>query len=173
MDQQVALQSNKLLITIAGIMAEQWEKFTGWLVTGIAATLALIIANADKTTALLQVASVKYAIKIFIAILVVHAVQRILAIAIASGVAGFEKFQKPDGAVLDQRQALEVIDTLEDAYFFPFSCMIHSMLRRVRKSELTHVGKRILRLALTSVLLAGVQVCLAVWAVWKIGNGLS
>src|SRR5215207_4854121 len=68
--------SNRLLIGIAGTVADQWEKFTGWLVAGLGATLALIVANLDKAKDMLQAPSVSYAIKVFVAILIVHTAQK-------------------------------------------------------------------------------------------------
>lgn len=165
--------TNKMLINIAGTIASQWEKFTGWLVAGLAAALALIIANLDKTNGMIHAATATTAIKFFVAVLIVHTLQKILAIVVASAAAGMEKPPLKDIAPpLNQVEASMLLDKVEDAYFFPFSCMIHGTLRRVRKGELAHVGTRIVRLALLSSLLALVQVGCSVWIVWVIARGL-
>jgi hypothetical protein len=48
-------------VSVAGTISAQWEKFTGWLVTGLAATLALIVSNLDKAKDMLQPSSVSFA----------------------------------------------------------------------------------------------------------------
>lgn len=165
--------TNRVLINVAGTIAAQWEKFTGWLVAGLAAALALIIANLDKTNGMIHGATATTAIKIFVAILIVHTLQKILAIVVASAAAGMEKPSLKDlTPPINDLEASRLLENIEDAYFFPFSCMIHDAFRRIRKGELAHIGTRVVRLALISSLLALVQVGLAIWIVWVIARGL-
>lgn len=177
MDAQEArtqLLANKALVAIAGTVASSWEKFTGWLVAGLGASLALIIANLDKTKDVLSVASVSQATRIFFAILVLHAVQKILAVAVAGAVASDEKeaLAKADPP-LNESEALAIIAHIEKSYFFPFSLMIRKTLQRIRSGDLVHVGRLVVRLALASTLLAVGQLLLAPWAVWVISRGLT
>ncbi|RYF61519.1 MAG: hypothetical protein EOO27_01670 [Comamonadaceae bacterium] len=170
---RAAVLANQTMIGVAGTIASQWEKFTGWLVAGLGAALALIVANLDKTKDMLPASTASQAIKIFVVILMVHTLQKVLSIAVASAAASEEKqvLAKLDPP-LTAEEAAGVLDHVEDAYFFPFSCMISDAFRRIRRGELVHVGRRIIRLALVSTVLAGAQVCLAVWLVWGIARGL-
>ena len=171
--QRTAVLASKVLIGTAGTIAGQWEKFTGWLVAGLGASLALIIANMDKTKDMLPAASVSQAVKIFIALLLVHTVQKILAFVVASAVDADQKEVIAKASPpLNQQEAIVMLDHIEESYFFPFSCMIHGAFGRIRKGELIHVGRRIIRFALASTLLAAMQVLLAVWAVSVIARGL-
>lgn len=164
---------SKVLIGIAGTVARHWEKFTGWLVAGLAASLALIIANMDKTKDMLPAASVSQAVKIFVVILVVHTLQKILAIVVASAADAEQKDVIAKATPpLTKEEAKALIGHIEGSYFFPFSLMIRATIRRLEKGDFIHVGRRIVRLALVSTLLAGVQVVLAVWAVSVIARGL-
>jgi hypothetical protein len=171
---RVQLLANKALVAIAGTVASSWEKFTGWLVAGLGASLALIIANLDKLKDVLSVASVSQATRIFFVILVLHAVQKILAVAVAGAVASDEKavLAKPDPP-LEDSEALAIINHIEKSYFFPFSLMIRRTLRRMRNGDLVHVGQLVVRLALASTLFAVGQLLLALWAVWVISRGLT
>jgi len=166
--------TNRLLIAVAGTISAQWEKFTAWLVTGLAATLALIIANLDKAKDMLEPASLSYAIKIFVAILLMHTVQRVLAIAVASGVdqmanPAIKDLQPP----ITPTESAALLANIEAAYFPPFSWMIRGAFRKIRQGELIHIGTRVVRLSLTGTLLAVVQVGLALWLVWVIAKGLA
>jgi hypothetical protein len=50
--------------------------------------------------------------------------------------------------------------------------MIRDAFRRMRNGEVTHVGIRVIRLALIATIAAAVQVGLSVWLVWVIAKGL-
>lgn len=170
---RVQVMTNKSLTGVANIVAGQYEKFTGWLVAGLGAALTLLVSNLDKTKDMIAPASVSYAIKIFVAILVAHTVQKILAIIVTSGVTAQENSA---GANMDppltMAELYAFLSNLESAYPWPMKLMIRKSFARLRKGELTFFGKRLAQLSLCSAGLAALQVVLAIWAVLVIARGL-
>ena len=170
---RAGLLATKMLSGLAATLAGHWEKFTGWLVAGLGASLALIIANMDKAKDMLPAATVSQAVKIFVWLLVVHTVQKILAIVVISAFdASKDDTTSKAEPPVTVAEAAALINHIEASYFFPFSLMITASFNRLRNGDFIHVGRRIIRLALASTLLAMVQVVLAVWAVWVIARGL-
>jgi len=165
--------TNKSLVGIASIVAAQYEKFAGWLVAGLGASLALLVSNLDKTKDMIQPASVSYAIKIFVAILVAHTAQKILAIVVSSGATSL---QSAVGAVMEPPLTMPELSAylanLENAYPWPMKGMVRSSFNRMRKGELTFFGKLIAQLSLWSAGLAALQIALAIWLVLVISRGL-
>ncbi|MDP9908929.1 hypothetical protein J2W27_001031 [Variovorax boronicumulans] len=170
---RVQVMTNKSLVGVASIVAAQYEKFAGWLVAGLGASLALLVSNLDKTKDMIQPASAGYAIKIFVAILIAHTAQKILAIVVSSGATSLQS----DAAAgmeppLTMPELSAFLANLENAYPWPLSAMVRRSFNRMHKGKLTFFGKMIARLSLWSAGLAALQILLAIWLVLVLARGL-
>lgn len=165
--------TTKVLVRVAAIAATEYEKFAGWLVAGLGAALALLVSNLDKTKGMIETASVSYAIKIFVAILIAHTAQKILVIIVTSGSSA-----QRDGAIFEMQPPLTgpelsaFFTNMESAYPWPMRWAISKGLARIQKGELIFFGKWLAGCALFSAGLAVAQVLLAIWAVLVIAKGL-
>lgn len=167
----VAIAAHRTQLTVAEIVASRYDKLTGWLVAGMGAALTLMISNIDKTTTILSTNSVRTALKIFVGLLVLHMVQRVLALFVETAALVQEKMTKEDLSSLTGLSDLFTFLTiLERPTFPPFSWVVARTFNQARRGVL--MGGRIVQVVQAIILLAIAQVACAIWALTVIVRGL-
>ena len=168
----VPVIQHALLIAVAGVVVTQWEKLAAWVIAGFAAALALVLANYAKAVELTDLRTVYWVLVLFVIAAVLHVLQRIATTMVQAGVAGGEAAAKLDLKDFPHESLPRLMEGISSAYPWPLNIPIRGRFRRIMNGDLQHVGKILLRTALSAALLAVVQIILGLVAIVKIGLAL-
>jgi hypothetical protein len=166
--------SNRVLTVMAAAVSSEHDKFTGWLVAGLGAALAWLLANGKAS--LIGSDALKIAVRIYLVIIICHALQRMAGAIVASSVAAGDRAMAllKDDPLMETPPELvaRVLDRLEDAFLWPFSIIVRRSYLKLKAGRLDTSGRLLVRLAQTQTYLMAIQVLLGVGVVATLTIGL-
>ena len=80
--------THAILVGVVGTVTEKWLKPAGWLLTGFAAVVALLVSNYDKAVGVIGIGAAHAVMLLFFSAAVAHAVQQFFSTLVQAGVAG-------------------------------------------------------------------------------------
>ena len=86
-ESQATVLAGQVLLVATQKVSASFDSFSGWLVTGFGAVVALFIANLEAVSKFASLASIKCAASLFVASAVLAVVDKLLAAFIAAGTA--------------------------------------------------------------------------------------
>lgn len=166
------LFQNALQLAAASAIVTHWEKLSAWVVAGFAAAAALIMSHYPEAVALTSPGTVKSVLLMFIAVAVLHVVQRLLGTSVLIGVASSTEAAKITAPKLTQDEARLMLDCMARAVLWPMRLFVRASYRRMLAGDITHFGKITSWMAQGSMVAALLQVLLGLWAVVRVWHRL-
>lgn len=168
--------ANSLLTIGAGKSSSALDTFSGWLLGGFGAALALLLSNLDSVSPYIPIAVVKNAAFVFILAAVLGVAEKYLAAIVSGAVEGFFL-----GTDLGERTAereieldLSVVFTeTERAAFRPAKWIARRMLRKFRQGDLVASGRFFSRCSQVQGILVLCEAILVIFATCLIVGGLT
>jgi hypothetical protein len=82
------LFTSKLLLTSAQNLSDSVDSFSGWIIGGFGAVIALLLSNIDKLRGIIGVSTMRHAASIYIAAAILGVIGKVLALMVASATKG-------------------------------------------------------------------------------------
>lgn len=163
--------AGQLLNASAGAATGKLDEFSGWLLGGFGAILAVGVASADEVVKHLQPEAVWTVLAAFAALLTAAVGEKYLATVVASAVeaaAASAKLSKgaADGDEEDQPELKfsVVVDEMQRATFWPASLIVGRSVRLALAGDFARSGRLVARLVQLQAVLVLVQVACVLWA---------
>ena len=163
---------NRLLSAASDAIVTQWERLSSWVVAGFAAALALIMSNYAQVIEMTSPGTVKAILRMFVAVTVLHIIQRLLATMVQAGAASGKEAGTVKAPEMSQEQARLMLDGMAGAMWWPIRPLVRASYRRMIAGDITHVGTYITYMAQGSMVAALLQMLLGVWAVVRLWGAL-
>lgn len=164
-----------MLVGVAGAVTEKWEKPAGWLLTGFAAVVALMVSNYDKATGVLGTASVHWVVVLFFLAAVAHAVQQIFSTIVQAAVAGGKIGRELKLQPINEAELRQLFDGMVAAYPWPMKGFLRRKYDQMLAHGLAPLSKSIGRMVATVLWSAVAQMVFGLiaigvvtWAVTRI-----
>lgn len=167
------MAAQRLMLGVAETIATQFEKFAGWLITGFAAVVALLVANYDKVAKSISLGSVKLVIWLFFAAAIAHGLQRLLVVFVQNGGAGAKEGEKVGASGLDWAGIGRMFEAVAKSYLWPMSALIRASMRKAMRGDILFMARIVVNIAVFTATLAGLQLLLTLWAVAAIALAIN
>lgn len=164
--------THQMVITVAGVVTDKWEKPTAWLVAGFAAVAALSVSNFDKAVQLTSARTVYAVLVLFFLAVLAHVGQRIVSTIVQATVAGQEAGKELGIERLNHDELLLFMGGLVAAYPWPANLLLRKMFVKLLAKGPAHLNKLVMRVAMTAGGLAFMQVLLGLIAIAWVGFAL-
>ena len=173
---QARIISGQLLVVAAHKASASLDSFSGWLVAGFGAALALFIANLDTVSAFIDPYNIKCAAILFIVSAVLATVERLIAAFVASGTAaGIE------GAALGMDLAEREVDLdittffaeTKKALYWPGSVFASRAFAKAQAGDFAGPGRMYVKIGQLQALVVIIQAALSLSAAAVIVCGLA
>lgn len=168
----VAALTHAMVLAIAGVVTDKWEKPAAWLVAGFAAVAALAVSNFDKAVQLTGAQTMYAVLVMFFLAVVAHVAQRFASTIVQASVAGYEVGKKVDIEKLFPAELDLLMGGLVAAYPWPANLIVRRMFAKLVAFGPEHINKLTMRIAMAASLAALVQVLLALVAIAWVGFSL-
>jgi hypothetical protein len=164
------------MIGMARAISDSITQLATWLLAGFSAAFALILANLDDVSKFVAIETIKKAVFLFLASLILAVLQRWLSTILQAGFQGGEIGEKL-GAELGQNNIEVNIESVllevEKATFYPAKFLVIRQYKKVRTGDFTVGGRQQLKLAQVQGLLMLVQVVMAVSSLVVLVMGIN
>jgi hypothetical protein len=163
--------THELVTAAAGVVAEKWEKFAGWIIAAFGAIAGLSVSNYEKVIQMTSAHAVKTVLVLFFIAVVLHALQKLFATFVQAGVAG-GKVGKDMNLQLKVSELQPFLHSVAGVYPWPVSKWIKNRFDKMVTEGVTYVCGVMIRAALWSALFAAGQLLLGLIAICVIGFAL-
>ena len=154
----------------ASAVSEKLLSFTGWLVTGFAAIVGLIVTNIDKVSPFICETTIGTIVKLFAATVLVHLFQRYFSLMVsASAKMALTTRDLPAPIPFDGTQYIK--DFSSGMYSLP-RMYLNRVISKMNANDPLYGPRMSLKLSQWQTVLVLVQSILAIWAVWLIADSL-
>lgn len=168
--------ANSLLTLGAGKSSAALDNFSGWLLAGFGAVLALLLSNLDSVAPYLPISTVRLAAFIFIIAAAFGVAEKYLAAllsgAVEASLVSSELGEKMADRDIDLDFAFIFAET-ERASFPPARWIVRRMLRKVREGDLVASGRFFSRCSQVQGVLVLCEAILIILATCLIVSGLT
>jgi hypothetical protein len=168
--------ANSLLTLGAGKSSAALDTFSGWLLGGFGAALALLLSNLDSVRPFLPIPVVKLAAFIFIIAAVIGVAEKYLAALVSGAVEAFVVSSELGEKMGDRDIALDfsvIFAETERAAFGPARWIVRRMFKRVRQGDLVVSGRFFSRCSQVQGILVLCEAFLILLATCLIVGGLT
>jgi hypothetical protein len=173
---QATIFAGQLLIVATQKVSSSFDTFSGWLVAGFGAALALFIANADSVATFVSSSSVKSAASFFLTSAVLAVVAKLLAAFVAAGTAA-----AIEGAQLGRDLAEREIEIdlprlfaeTEKALFWPAKLFARRAFAKTQTGDFAGPGRVYTKVAQLHALTISIQAVLSLVAAVVIVRGIT
>jgi len=173
---QAKILAGRLLTLGARHSSEALDQFSSWLLGGFGAAFALLIVNVENVSKHLAIRSLRSAVWLFLAMLLLGVVSKLLA-AILRAAGGAAAESESMGHDLADREVeinfKTVFRETEEATFPSMRRLVAASLRRVEHGDFAAGGRLYARLAQVQGFIVFVEVALAVAAALVLACGLA
>jgi hypothetical protein len=175
-EMQAAIFAGQLLTLATQKVSSSFDTFSGWLVAGFGAALALFIANSDSVSTFVSTRSVKSAAFLFLASAVLAVAAKLLAAFIAAGTtAAVEAAQL--GRDLAEREVeidlARLFAETEKALFWPAKLLARRAFAKAQRGDYAGPGRMYTKVAQLQALAVIIQAVLSFVAALVIVRGIT
>lgn len=173
---QATILAGQVLTLATQRVSSSFDTFSGWLVGGYGAALALFIANLDTASTFVSVASIKSAAFFFIASAILAVIAKLLAAFIAAGTTA-----AIEGAMLGRDLAEREVEIdlarffteAEKALFWPTNLLARQAFSKAQSGNFSGPGRMYTKVAQFQALVVVVQAVLSLVAAVVIVRGIT
>ena len=150
------------------------DNFSNWLLGGLAATLALLVANVSDIKDYLPVWSIKMSAVWFVLSFAAALIAKLIAVFVASASAGASDGQDSGNSIAAENLDLDTfVSELTKPMFWPARAFTGSMLAKVKSGDFAAGGRLASRASQLQGLLVLLQAIFSVTAVAVLAAGLG
>jgi len=155
----------EMLMGVMGMTTEKWERPAGWLLTGFAAVVALMVSNYDKIIAVIGAGAMHSVVILFFFAVVAHAVQQIFSTLVQAGVAGGKVGRELKLENINEVELRQLMDGMVAAYPWPVKRFLRRRYDEILEHGLAPLTKSMVRMTATVAWSAAAQMALGIVAV--------
>ena len=157
--------THEMLVGVVGTVTEKWEKPAGWLLTGFAAVVALLVSNYDKAVGVIGTGAAHTVVLLFFLAAVAHAVQQFFSTLVQAGVAGGKIGRELELQDLNRAETIQLMDGLVAAFPWPMKGFLRRKYDQMLEHGLAPFSKSMARMAATVVWSAVTQMLFGLIAI--------
>lgn len=157
--------THAMMVGVVGTVTEKWLKPAGWLLTGFAAIVALLVSNYDKAIGVIGTGAAHAVVLLFFAAAVAHAVQQVASTMVQAGVAGGKLAREHDLEDLNRAETIEFMDGLVAAYPWPMKAFLRRKYDEMLEHGVAPFSKSMGRIGAWAVWSAVAQMLLGLFAI--------
>lgn len=173
---QANILAGQLLILATQRVSASFDTFSGWLVAGFGAALALFIANLDTVSKFASLSSLKFASFLFLVSAALAVIDKLLAALIAAGTTA-----AVEGAALGkdlEERGIEVdisrlFSETERALLWPGSLFARRAFAKAQSGDFAGPGRMYTKVAQVQAIVVIIQAVLSLAAAGVIVRGLA
>ena len=161
----VPMATHELLLSVAGVVVDKWEKMSTWVLAALAAVSGVAVANYDKVAPIVGTGTVRAMWWLMLIMAFLHAAQRVATTFVQATEAG-AKAGKDMGLELTHPDDLNAfLDGMVAAYPWFAAPMLRRMFDRMQRVGIAPFSKLVMNAAFTATLLASAQLLLGLTAI--------
>jgi hypothetical protein len=157
-------------------VSEALPTFSTWLMAGFGAAFALILANIDKVSLLIDIRHIRFAVLLFLASVVIAVLSNYLSVVVKAGLSA-----QVEGELLARRLKANVqpfdIEYFSTEYkrglFPPISWIAHSAMEKAKRGDIVASARMVAKISQIQTFLVVAQGLLAVVAASAIAFGMK
>jgi|SRR5690348_6541728 hypothetical protein len=174
--QQANIAAGQLLIVAAQKVSASFDSFSGWLLAGFGAALALFIANLDAISDHIDSYSIRYAAGLFLASAVLAVLQKLLAMFVAGGTAAGVAGAAMGKDLADRGIDLDVATFFEEtkkALYWPGTIFASRAFKKAQSGDFAGPGRMYVKISQFQALIVVIQASLSLAAAAVVVCGLA
>lgn len=161
----VPLATHELLLAMAGVIVEKWEKLAGWVLAALAAVSGLAVSNYEKVVAISGAGAVRNMLWLLLAAAILHALQKVFTTFVQSTEAGAKAGKAMDLDPMHPDDATALMAGMIAAYPPWPAKLLAWMFARMRRNGIAPFSKLVVYVAFGATACAGIQLLLGIAAI--------
>ncbi len=158
-----------MVLAIANVVVERWERATAWLLVGFSAIAGLAVSNLERSVQLTCKSTVYGVLVLFAIVVALQVFQRLCGLFVQAAAAGGEVGKKVELEKLAPAELDIFLQGMVDAYPWPGSILIQRMLVKLKERGPRYINRATMRRAMLSGVAGMLQVVAALCALAWIG----
>ena len=174
--QQANIAAGQLLIVAAQKVSASFDSFSGWLLAGFGAALALFIANLDTVSGYIDFSSIRCAASLFLLSAVLAVFQKLLAMFVAGGTAAGVAGAAMGKDLADRGIDLDIATFFEEtkrALYWPGTVFASRAFNKAKSGDFAGPGRMYVKISQLQALAVLAQASLSLAAAAVIVCGLA
>lgn len=171
-DQLDQSRAQRVMFSVSETMVTQYEKYSGWLVTGFAASVALMVANFDRAVEITSLGTVRNILWLFFAAAALQALQRLVGIFVMSATNGAKVGESLALSGMKVKDVEPMLKWVEASFPRPLRHFLVRINRQTLRGDLMMMPRWMIRVAFACGFLALMQALLVLRSIWVLIQAL-